>query len=287
MAAEKTQKLSERKRRHINRKRLVTLIIAVLLIAAAAVFLVRHFSHRTFTQAELVDEIEQSGGDAVEYLHFGKDILRYSRNGAALIREDGRELWNLSYSYENPKAKLQDSYGMIADIGGTGACIFGKEGITGVVTTNQPILNHAVSGKGTSVLALEDGTTSTLQFYDKNGKKLDISVTLEMALSGFPMDIALSPDGSGLVVAAGAYQSGGLATQLVFYNFSVGRGETNRLIGYFTYQDVVFPTVRYMGAATVAAAGDDRLVFFDLSTENKPQVAAEHIFDTQITAVDL
>ena len=287
MAAEKTQKLSERKRRHINRKRLVTLIVAVLLIAAAAVFLLRRFSHRSFSQAELIGETEQSGGSEVSYLRFGSEILRWSRNGAALIKEDGKELWNLSYSYEDPRAKIQGSYGMIADIGGRGACIFGKEGITGVILTNQPILGHAVSGSGTAVLALEDGTTSTLQFYDRSGKALDISVTLEMGLSGFPMDIALSPDGSGLVVAAGAYLDGGLATQMVFYNFSVGRGETNRLVGYFTYEDVVFPEVRYMGAAAVAAAGDDRLVFFDLSTENKPKVAAEHLFDTQITAVDL
>ena len=59
------------------------------------------------------------------------------------------------------------------------------------------------------------------------------------------------------------------------------------MVGYFTYKDVVFPESRYMSSQTVAAAGDDRLVFFDLSTETKPQVKEEHIFDTQITAVDM
>ena len=287
MAAEKTRKLSEKKRRHINRKRLIGLIVILLLIIGAAVLLLRYFSHRSFKEAELVEEIEQSGGNSVDYLHYGGEILRWSRNGAALVKEDGKELWNLSYVYENPKAKLQGDYGMIADIGGTGACIFGKEGITGVITTSKPILSHAVSSKGTAVIAVEDGTTSLLQFYDVTGRQLDISVTLEMALSGYPVDIALSPDGSGLVVSAGAYLNGGLATQLVFYNFGVGRGETNRLVGYFTYKDVIFPEVRYMGAATVAAVGDDRLVFFDLSTENKPVVLEEYVFDTEITAVEL
>lgn len=287
MTAVKTQKLSERKKRHLNRKRLVRLIIFVLLIFAAAGLLVRLFSRRSFSKAEPVAETEQSGGSAAEYLHFGNKILRYSRNGAALLKEDGRELWNTGYSFETPKAKIQGDNAMIADIGGTSACIFGKDGITGVIMTNQPILNLAVSGTGTAVLALENGTTSILQFYDRTGKELDISVTLEMGMSGFPMDIALSPDGSGLVVAAGAYISGGLAAQIVFYNFSVGRGETNRLVGYFTYNDIVFPEIRYMNSQTVAAAGDDRLVFFDLSTETKPQVAEEYLFDTPITAVDL
>ena len=285
--AEKTRHLSEKKKRHINRKRLLRLVLIVLLAAAAIVLLLRAFSRRKFDEADLIDEAEQSGGVNVEYLRFDDKILRYSRNGAALLKADGKELWNISYNYEYPKAKLQGSYGMIADIGGTGACIFGKDGITAAIQTNQIILNLAVSGKGTAVLALEDGTTSLLQFYDRSGKKLDISATLEMSLSGFPMDIALSPDGNGLAVAAGAYAGGGLAAQIVFYNFSVGKNETNRLVGYFSYENAIFPELRYMGAGTVAAVGDDRLVLFDMSTENKPQVAQEILFDTSLTAVHI
>ena len=126
MAAEKTHKLSERKTRHINRKRLMGLVLAVVIIAAAAFLLVRMISHRSFEKAELVEEIEQSGGSNVDYLHFGSGILRYSRNGAAFLKADGKELWNISYSYENPRAKLQEGYAMIADIGGTSACIVGR-----------------------------------------------------------------------------------------------------------------------------------------------------------------
>ena len=287
MAAEKTRKLSEKKTRHINRKRLVRLIVVLLLCAAALFLLIRFLGRRNFRGAELVEDNEQSGGSAVSYLHLGGRVLRYSRDGAAMLGEKDKELWNLSYSYAKPKAKLQGSCGMIADIGGIGACIFGKEGITGQIMTNSPILNRAVAEKGTAVLAVEEGTTSRLRFYDRTGKELDISVTLEMAISGFPLDIALSPDGTGLVVSAGAYVSGALASQLVFYNFAVGKGEMNRLIGYFSYENTLFPEVRYMGSSAVAAVGDDRLVFFDMSTENKPQVAQEVKFDTPITSADM
>ena len=286
MAAEKTRKLSEKKTRHINRKRLVRLLIVLLLCAAAIFLLVRLLMRRNYRTADLVSDSEQSGGSAVSYLHLGGRILRYSQNGAAMLEGSGKELWNLSYQYAKPKAKLQGNYGAIADIGGTGACIFGRDGISGQIMTNSPILNLAVSGKGTAVLALDEGTTSRLQFYDVNGKSLDISVTLEMAISGFPLDIALSPDGTGLVVSAGAYLAGGLASQIVFYNFAVGKGEANRLVGYFSYENILFPEIRYMGGGAVAAVGDDRLVFFDVSTENKPKVAEEIVFDTQITAAD-
>ena len=287
MAEGSKKKLSAKKTRHINRKRLIRLIVVVLLAAAALVLLIRLLSHRNFRTADLVSDSEQSGGSAVSYLHLGGHILRYSQNGAALMEERGKELWNLSYEYAKPKAKLQGDYGIIADIGGTGACIFGTEGITGVIMTNSPILNLAVSQKGTAVLVLEEGTTSLLQFYDRTGRALDISATMEMAISGFPLDIALSPDGTGLIVAAGAYVSGALATQLVFYNFSVGKSEMNRLVGFFTYDNVLFPELRYMDAASAVAVGDDRLIFFDLKTENRPQVGQEVKFDTEISAVDV
>ena len=170
-----------------------------------------------------------------------------------MLEGSGKELWNLSYVYAKPKAKLQGSYGAIADIGGTGACIFGRDGITGQITTNSPILNLAVSEKGTTVLILEEGTKSIIQFNDRTGKPLDISATLEMAISGFPLDAALSPDGTGLIVSAGAYLSGVLGTQIVFYNFAVGKGEMNRLVGYFTYENVLFPEIRYMGGEAAVA----------------------------------
>ena len=287
MAEGSKKKLSAKKTRHINRKRLVRLLAVLILAAAAIFFLIWFVLRRNFRTAELVSENEQSGGSAVSYLHLDGKILRYSQNGAALLEGDGKELWNLSYAYAKPRAKLQGDYGMIADIGGTGACIFGGDGITGVIATNDPILNLAISEKGTAVLATEEGTTSVLRFYDRNGKALDISATLEMSISGFPVDMALSPDGTGLIISAGAYSAGELATQLVFYNFAVGKGEMNRLVGYFSYDNVLFPEVRYLGSGAAAAVGDDRLVFFDLSTENKPQVASEVKLDTEISAADV
>ena len=283
---QKTRRLSEKKTRHINRKRLLRLIVMALGVLAAFILLISLVSRRNWREADLMEDSAQSGGSDVEYLHLDGKILRFSQNGAALLSDRGKELWNLSYSYAKPKARLQGSFGMVADIGGTGACIFGRDGITGTISANSPILNLAISGKGTAVLVLEEGTASRLQFYDKTGRQLDISATLEMAISGFPVDIALSPDGTGLAVSAGAYLEGRLATQIVFYNFAVGKGETNRLVGYFTYNDVLFPEIRYMGGDAVLAVGDDRLVFFDMSTENKPKVAQEVVFDTQIAAVD-
>ena len=142
MAEESRKKLSAKKVRHINRKRLIRLIAVLILAAAALVLLIRLVSRRNFRSADLISDSEQSGGSAVSYLHLGERILRYSQNGAAMLEGSGKELWNLSYVYAKPKAKLQGSYGAIADIGGTGACIFGKDGISGQIMTKEEYARH-------------------------------------------------------------------------------------------------------------------------------------------------
>ena len=144
---------------------------------------------------------------------------------------------------------------------------YGKITIRGMTVTDEPGLSDR-SWRGWNMRTVGDASDTEYRMY-------------------LPDTTLAGEDGSGLVAAAGAYLSGELATQIVFYNFSTGRGETNRMVGYFTYKDVLFPEICYMSSQTVAAAGDDRLVFFDLSTETKPQVKEEHIFDTQITAVDM
>ena len=102
MAEESRKKLSAKKARHINRKRLIRLIAVLILAAAALVLLIRLVSRRNFRSADLISDSEQSGGSAVSYLHLGERILRYSQNGAAMLEGSGKELWNLSYVYAKP-----------------------------------------------------------------------------------------------------------------------------------------------------------------------------------------
>ena len=256
--------------------------IAVLVLAVIlAVFLILQ-GRKPYTRAVLVDQSEHTVSGEVSCRMFGGALLRYSSSGAALMQTDGKELWNHSYSMINPVVCLQGDYGAIADLNGTNLIIFNKEGVTGNLYTDEPILAFSVSGYGVAAVALDRNLTSVIRFYDKKASLLDIVISLEMSESGYPLAMALSPEGSGLLLSVVTSSLGELNSQLVFYNFSVGKSDSNRLIGYYNYEGTLFPKVEYLSDKTAVAVGDDRLEIFSLEQENKPQQSQEILFDGEL-----
>lgn len=279
--------VKNRKRRRLSGRGIFTLVLLFVALVLLIALLRACAANISFRKAVLVGDSVQSGGTVVEYARFGSYVLRYSRDGVALLSEDGKERWNSGYSFAGPRVKIQGSYGIIGDVGGYQAYIFNKDGISGTISLSSPLLNMTVSAKGTAALALEEDQACRIQFYDKKGNMLDISATLEMSVSGYPLDLALSPDGNGLLVSASTAVAGALSSQLVFYNFGVGKTNANRLVGYFSYGDSLFPDVKYLSDTSAVAIGDDRMLFFSLEQENMPTVEKEIPFETKVSAVDV
>lgn len=287
MATEKTAK----KKRKLNTRRLLRLLAAafglLLLIAALLLLISWLIKRKSFTRAELETSFEAGSSQGVSFTVFGDKLLRYSADGLSLMDGSGKELWNASVVMTKPRLLLQGSYGVLADIGGKTAYIFGEDGVSGEVRLNDPILTLALSSHGVLALAQDRKADSFISFFDKKGKALDISLNLNMSLSGYPMDMALSPEGTGLVISTVTTSSGQLDSQLVFYNFSVGKGESNRLVGYYSYDNSLFPEVKYLTDRSVVAVGDERMLFLDLTREDKPVVAKEVVYDGQLTTVKI
>lgn len=288
---EKKRGKGKAKKRKISLRRLwgrlLPFLLALLALALLGVFLSRRASRRVYTAAELSDQAEQSVESSAEYTLWNGRLLRWSRDGVAMLTEDGREQWNEAVTFQNPRLVLQGDYGALGDIEGSRAVIFNKDGVTGMVELNENLLNLSVSGKGVLALILDRGTASYISFYDKQGSPLDIGVNLEMSLSGYPLDLALSPGGDGLLVSTVTAEGGNLMSRLVFYNFTVGQGETNRLVGYFNYEGCLFPELRYLGSRSAVAVSDDRLVFFSLEQEDQPQVRQEIPVQGSLSAVEI
>ena len=257
------------------KKKWISVIAAAGLLAALVLLFVFWNRNRVYHTAAPVETKVQNVGAGVDSVRFEEGILRYSREGISFLNSNDKETWNKSTSLADPMLLIRGSCGALGDKLGRHALIFDEEGVTGEIETIPPITNMALSSKGVLALALDEDETTRIVFYDKKGKKLDIEVSLEMSISGYPLDMELSADGNGLVIAAVSSASGKLRSQLVFYNFSVGKGEANRLIGFYDYEDCLFPQVSYISEKEVVAVGTDRIVYFDLSNETKPTVTAE------------
>ncbi len=266
-------------------RRLVILAAVFLLLLILVVLFLRSRS-RVYREAVIDWTAETEAGALSDYLLFDGQLLRASPGGLALFDSRGRQVWNAGFSMENPRVALQGTYGAAADLLGKTAVIFGKKGVTGTVSTIYPIQNLTVSSHGVLALVLDQGSSTRIQFYDREGKELDISVSLNMAVSGYPLSLALSPEGTSLVVAAVSSTSGALKTQLVFYNFSAGKGVSNRMVGYFEYVGTVFPQLAFLSGSRVAAVGDDRVVFISLENETRPEMLREIELDARLTLLD-
>ena len=273
----------EEERRPIDIRKLILLGAAAaagLCLILGILLFIR--SRRPFAASELMAEITQPASGDDSYALFGSKVLRYSRSGAALTETDGKELWNYSYSFLNPVLVLQGEYGALGDLAGDQILIFNKDGVSGSLRTNSPILAFSVSSHGALAVALDEGLSSVIRFYDRKATALDITIKLEMSMSGCPLALALSPEGSGLMMSVVTSSLGELNSQLVFYNFSVGKSDSSRLIGYYNYDGTVFPELRYLSEKTALAVGDDRLEIFSLEQENKPQLKKEILLEGEL-----
>ena len=248
----------------------ILLCLGVLALAASILWLTGR--SRSFSRAELEETLEIPAAGNAEYAAFGKGVLRWSRDGASLVDLNGKEQWNISYNMNSPRLVTQGEYGALADLAGTQVVVFSTDGYSGMYTTAMPILTAAVSAHGVTAVALDNSLNSQIRIYDSKGNQLDIMISLEMSLSGYPLAMALSPDGNGLVVSTVSSNIGALNSQLVFYNFSVGKNETNRLVGYFNYDGHILPQADYLNSKRVVAVTDDRAEVFSLAQENRPQL---------------
>ena len=245
-------------------------LLALLLIVIA--FLVWQFftSRKTHTRLKLENSYPVAASANAVFVPFEDGFIRCSADGISFLSAEGRENWNESIRMNDPRVTIHEGFGAVYDPGGKTVLIFQKKGVSGRYETAYPLICLALSAGGVTAAAMENGTASLIQLYESTGRRLDIEINLELTISGFPMAMALSPDGNGLAVSLANANMGHLSSQLVFYNFSIGKNESNRLIGFRQYDGMLLPQVTYLGSKRVIAATDKGAEVISLEQINKP-----------------
>ncbi len=278
---EELDEAAQSHRRYLWFRRGAILVIAVLVFLG-----IRSIgSNFTFHKISVSWEKEDVGSSDASYEVFNNQVLKMTREGVAAISAGGEILWNYGYKMTSPQARVNGKYGAVADIQSETAVIFGPEGVTGTVTTNLPILNFAVSSHGVVALELDEPDVNYIYFYDKNGAELDIRIKTKLAGDGFPMDLSLSPSGTGLMTSVVYMDQGSMQNRVVFYNFDVGKSDSNRIVGYFTYGETMFPEVKYLTDHAAVAFGDAQVDFYSLRNESNPKLVTSIPFETEIYSV--
>ena len=267
-------------------KRRILIGAAGLVLAIGVFFLWRFLDSRAeYTAWEVVWEDGTATSDA-QFSTFNSNLLRYSADGVTLLKDLDEVLWTGDLSMNEPVLSVAGKYGLIADRGGQNAVIFDETGILADFSTTLPIVASALSEHGVACFMLQDADYSLIHFYDRSGSRLDIEVKNVLAADeGYPLGMALSPEGTGLVLSLVTVMDGEVGTHISFLNFDSGKDNYDRLVGVFRYENSVYPQVEYLSADRVCAFGNGRLDFFDLGNEAAPKLLRSETPGEQMQSV--
>ncbi len=249
------------------RNRRTVMVVAIVVLVLAAAFGIRGFIYyRVFSSYETVTEDLAKDTLSSEYVKLGKNILRYGINGVSLSDGDGKELWNVASHMENPAVNVAGEAAAVYEQGGTLIRTFGADGQKGEMTTPYPIRTAKTASQGVAAAILEDGDNTWLKYYSTDGTEI-ASFRTQMDSPGYPMDLALSPDGMTMAVAYVYLENGQIHSQIAFYNFgSTGKSRKDNLIKAVSYDNLIIPQLDFVsGDRCVAYTEDGFLVFEGLS----------------------
>ena len=214
-------------------------------------------------------EASKTVGDSsfVKFAMFGDNMIKYTKDGASYIDASGKTIWTQSYEMKTPIININGDYAVIADQQGNEMYICNKEGCTGTAKTQLPITKAAVSAKGVAAAVVEDSTASYIFYFKKDGESLGINIKMLLSGDGYPVDIALSPDGKQIVMSVMYMKNGAMKNKVAFYDFSeIGKNVNNRFIAAFEeeFDDKMVGRVRYLNDQTVCAFSDKGLTFISV-----------------------
>lgn len=263
-------------------KRLLILFLLVLLVAGAGLYI--SVSSRSYNAYEVIASYEIEDVTSMEYLAYGDNYIKYSKDGVSYVDRNNHTVWMESYAMKMPRAVVAGDYIAIADFNGNQVYLFGREGKLNQTTTQYTIIDVDVALQGVFAVVLESDTGNLILTYDKNGKKISENFTTAES-SGYPLDIALSADGQKLVTSYVCFDGVAMKNQLGTYNFgSVGQNENaDRFMGGFDLEDTLVSKVVFFGEHTICAFGDNQLLFY--SMKEKPSELTKVALNSEIKSI--
>ncbi|WP_101876610.1 DUF5711 family protein [Lachnoclostridium edouardi] len=270
---ESSEKIISKAHNRVLRRRFLTFII-IIGLAAAAVFGVRqYFTYHQYTSYKTAWEKPVSEGGASGYAPFGSNVIKYTKDGVSYIDGQGKTVWMQSYEMKNPVISVNGGYAVIADVQGNQIAICSESGYQGTATTALPVIKAAVSQNGIVAAILEDSRASYIQYYKKDGTDMQLTVKSVLSGDGYPLDIALSPDGTRMIASIIHLEKGELLQRVVIYDFSeIGKNE-NYVVGGMDeeFAGSMVAKVIYPTSEEACAFADTGLSFF--SMKNLTQIS--------------
>lgn len=265
----------DRRKSSGKRKKNIAGRIAVLLIVLPVIVAAVWFGLWYKRQSQPYDDIEiiwngtLSRNAAIQYIPYSNGYMKVSRDGAEAVNSYGSLAWNVSYDMNQPIVASCREYAAVGDRGGKIVYMMDGTGALYWKNVPYPICEIETSAIGVTAVRMNDGMADYIQLITLAGEVLVEIKTLENK-DGFPLDMALSEDGTKLVTSYLTLDNTKAGGWLSFYNFGeVGQNYSNNLAGVFKYDEVV-PEVRFMDNDTVCAFRKEAVAIYTMPELPEP-----------------
>ena len=238
-------------------KRILLAIVILIFIVLGAFAVLRYVSYEHVNVVKTYESESTTNG---HYIQYAGGVLEYSKDGVAMLKENGEEIWNQPNQMNNPFVKICKDTAAVADKGGTSILVFQKDGLKGEIQTTNPIEKISVSAQGIVAAILMNEEVPRVMCYDAMGNIL-VEHKATFSSTGYPVDVALSQDGNVLIVSYVGVQGSVTEANVVYYNFGeAGANKEEHRVAKMTYTDSIAPIVAFLNKNTSLTVTDHSFV---------------------------
>lgn len=240
-------------------------LVVVVAVVGLIVVLNLIWKDKAYSGYTVVSSAPLSVVTGAKALNLDGNVLVYSKDGVGCFGANGKAIWNESYEMQSPIVSICGETVAIGDYNGREIYVANKSKVLGTVKTNLPIRSLTVSDTGMVMAVLDDVDVIRMYGYDGNKDTDEPMITAKASMnkSGYPISVALSPNGKLMMVSYFHVDGGSMRSSVSFYNFGeVGENNADNFVSGFDYDNSVLPYSRFMDDRNSFGISNDRLVFF-------------------------
>ena len=271
------------------RRRILFIIIGVLIVVfiiAVVLFIREAIRTKQYTGYKTVNTFERVDSNTVKYCYYGGNLIKYSRDGASALDEDGNALWNGSYEMQNPIIDICGKFAAIADLNEKEFYVFNGSDSGTLIDAEYPITMIQVASQGVVAVMLENEKSNIIRIYDPYSKTEDsllVEIPTNVSTDGYPVDMVLSDDGQSLVTSYLSMNNREAESNVCFYNFSEVGQDKNRIVGGCSYKESIVSKLEFIGNDTLCIFQDNGFTLY--SNMKQPEEVVTEYFDESIRSV--
>lgn len=266
-----------------QRRQLEMILIGILILISIIIIAVLFVQRRTYHNYSVLSSSKNENVQAYGFEQFEDGILKYGTDSVSLLNQKEETVWSEDIQMSNPIVDVCENMAVIADKDGTSMYILSKEKVVGTVQTSSPILKARVARTGVVAAILQDNDKTWVNFYNKDGSLIAENQT-RIDSPGYPVDIAVSPNGKLIMVSYLYVQDAQTTSYVAFYNFGdKGQSEIDNIVSGYTYENVIVPQTLYLKDGSALAFRDNGFSVYqgtDIPKEKKNVEMTSEIVST-------